>query len=223
MPRAQGRAWRAALWIAAALAGGLSAQGAAAQDATAPDRNLSFTVMRNGSVIGHHDVTFRHDGGKLIVDIDVSIKVDAMFVTVFRYTQQREETWQGGRLIAFASHTNNDGELYDNSGAAGPGGITVTSGAATWTLPADSLPIGYWDAAMVKRGPLFDTVTGKPVVAAATAVGEETIEAAGRRITATHYRLEGPQPRDLWYDAQGRWVKMRARGRDGSIAEWILK
>src|SRR5579875_3106413 len=57
MPRAQGRAWRAALWIAAALAGGLSAQGAAAQDATAPDRNLSFTVMRNGSVIGHHDVT----------------------------------------------------------------------------------------------------------------------------------------------------------------------
>ena len=54
-------------------------------------------------------------------------------------------------------------------------------------------------------------------------VGQETIKAGGKGIAATHYRLQSERPRDVWYDASGRWVKMRTIGRDGSLAEWVLK
>jgi len=39
----------------------------------------------------------------------------------------------------------------------------------------------------------------------------------------THYRLAANRPRDVWCDAGGHWVKMRAISRDGSVAEWVLK
>jgi len=54
-------------------------------------------------------------------------------------------------------------------------------------------------------------------------LGQETVRAGGRDIVATHYRLETTRPRDVWYDASGRWVKMRAIARDGSTAEWVMK
>jgi hypothetical protein len=45
----------------------------------------------------------------------------------------------------------------------------------------------------------------------------------GKKIVATHYRLTAERPRHVWYDATGRWVKMRTIGRDGSSVEWLLK
>jgi Domain of unknown function (DUF6134) len=56
-----------------------------------------------------------------------------------------------------------------------------------------------------------------------TKIGQETIEAGGEAVVATHYRLGSERPRDLWYDAQGRWVRMRAQGSDGSVAEWVME
>lgn len=195
-------------------------------EATAADtlpRNLDFTVVRNGEVIGGHRVSFHADGDKLVVDIDVSIKVDVLFVTAFRYEQRRAEVWQGGRLVAFTSKTNDDGALYDISGEAGSEGIKVTAGKESWVVPIDSLPTSYWNAEMVRRGPLLDTISGKLLNTTIAAAGGETVQAGGRQITATHYILEGDLPRELWYDAEGHWVKMRTKGSDGSTVEWILK
>jgi hypothetical protein len=68
-----------------------------------------------------------------------------------------------------------------------------------------------------------DSLTGRILHNRIVNLGPETIRAGGRDIVATHYRLEAKRPRDMWYDAAGRWVKMRAVGRDGSVAEWVLK
>jgi hypothetical protein len=100
----------------------------------------------------------------------------------------------------------------------------VTSGKESWTLPAESVPASYWNISMVTaRGPLVDSLSGKLLHQRVVKLGQETVRAGGRNILATHYRLEAKRPRDVWYDASGRWVKMRAIGRDGSVAEWVLK
>ncbi len=214
----RGRAARVMLALSGCL---VSATMAAAADAL--PRNLEFAVVRDGDVIGHHRVGFRAEGGKLIVDIDVAIKVDVLFVTAFRYEQQREEVWQGGRLVAFTSKTNDDGALHDVAGEAEAEAIKVTAGKESWTVPLDSLPTSYWNPEMLKRGPLLDTIGGRLLKTTIAAAGEETIQAGGRQITATGYILAGDLPRELWYDAEGHWVKMRTKGRDGSTAEWVLK
>lgn len=196
---------------------------AAAAAADALPCNLDFAVVRDGDVIGHHRVSCTAQGGKLVVGIDVAIKVDVLFVTAFRYEQQREETWQGGRLVTFTSKTNDDGTLHDIAGEAVAEGIKVTAGKESWVVPLDSLPTSYWNVEMVKRGPLLDTIGGRLLKTTVAPAGDETIQAGGRRITATHYVLTGDLPRELWYDAEGHWVKMRTKGRDGSTVEWILK
>jgi hypothetical protein len=188
-------------------------------------RDLEFKIVRNGDVVGHHRITFRQDDGELFVHSDVKIEVKALSLTVYRYEQTRSEVWRGPEIVALDSVANDDGTLYDIEGRVGRDGMRVTSHGKSWTLPADSVPASYWNVSMVtaKGRPLVDGQSGRILDATVTKIGQERIKAGGKDIVATHYRLGTEQPRDLWYDDRGRWVKMRAKGRDGSVAEWVLK
>jgi hypothetical protein len=195
----------------------------AASLAAPPD--LEFEIVRDGDVVGYHRVTFRQDGGDLVVHSDLKIEVEVLSFTAYRYEQTRSEVWRGPQIVALDSVANDDGTLYDIEGRAGPTGMRVTSHGKSWTLPADSVPASYWNVSMVtaKGRPLIDGQSGRILDATVTKIGQERIKVGGKDIVATHYRLGTEQPRDLWYDAQGWWVKMRAKGRDGSFAEWVLK
>src|SRR5215831_4903139 len=195
------------------------------QAAQTPPPELDFKIVRDGDVVGHHRLTFRQDGDTLVVRSDLKIEVTGLLGTAYRYEQTRSELWRNSKLVAMASVANDDGTHYDIKGQAGPGGMTVTSQGKSWTLPADSVPASYWNISMVKAQghPLIDAESGTVLNAGVTKIGPEKINVRGQDIVATHYRLGAEQPRDVWYDAQGLWVKMRAKGKDGSVAEWVLK
>ena len=196
----------------------------AAAAAPALPQNLQFDIVRAGAVVGHHRITFRQDGDKLVVHSDVKIKVKMLFFTVYRYKQTREEVWRDGKLIALASRADDDGTLYDIKGAAGPNGLIITSGKLSWILPPDSVPASYWNMSMVAgKGPLVDAQSGRVIAVKAMRIGEEKVTAGGRQIVATHYRIVAETPRDVWYDDSGRWVKMNTAGSDGAVVEWVLK
>jgi hypothetical protein len=187
-------------------------------------QDLEFNIVREGVVVGQHRVTFHQDNERLVVRSELKIEVKVLSVTAYRYQQTRSEVWRGPKLIALASVADDDGTPYNIKGQAGPDGIRVTSGGKSWTLPADSVPASYWNVSMVTaKGPLIDAQSGRILDAKVSKIGEETIEAGGKEIVATHYRLGAERPRDIWYDTHGRWVKMRATGSDGSVAEWVLK
>jgi Family of unknown function (DUF6134) len=190
-----------------------------------PPPELDFKIVRDGDVVGHHRLTFRQDGDTLVVRSDLKIEVTVLFATAYRYEQTRSEVWRNSKLVAMQSVANDDGTHYDIKGQAGPGGLTVTSQGKSWTVPADSVPASYWNVSMVtaKDRPLIDAQSGTVLNAGVRKIGPEKINVRGRDIVATHYRLGASQPRDVWYDAQGMWVKMRAKGKDGSVAEWVLK
>lgn len=46
--------------------------------------DLRFEVRRNGSEIGYHVLSFRQDGERLTVDIDIELRVRLAFVTLYR-------------------------------------------------------------------------------------------------------------------------------------------
>jgi Domain of unknown function (DUF6134) len=187
-------------------------------------QNLEFDVVHESGVVGHHRITFRRDGDKLVVHSELAIKLKVLFFIVYRYQHTREEVWRDGKLIAFASTADDDGTPYDITGQARADGLHVTSGKESWILPADCLPASYWNISMVTgKGPLVDAQSGNMLDVKVVKVGQETIKADGKKIVATHYRLAAERPRHVWYDATGRWVKMRTIGRDGSAVEWVLK
>lgn len=195
---------------------------AGTQAAPAP---LEFDIARKGDVVGHHRIDFRREGDRLVVRSDLKIEVEMLSLTVYRYQQTREEVWRNGELVSLAATADDDGTPHNIKGTAGPNGeIKMTSGKDRWTLPPESVPASFWNQSMVtQKGPLVDSLTGRILPNKVVKLGPETIRAGGRDIVATHYRLEGKRARDIWYDAGGRWVKMRAVARDGSVAEWVLK
>ena len=123
-----------------------------------------------------------------------------------------------------ASTTDDDGTPHGIAGVAGPDGLRMTSGKDRWTLPPDSVPASFWNLSIVTgKGPLVDSLTGRILNAQVVKLGQETVRARGRDVVATHYLLKARRTRDIWYDASGRLVKMRATARDGSVVEWVLK
>ena len=192
--------------------------------APAVPQELQFDIVRKGAVVGHHQITFRRDGKNLQVHSDLKIEVKVLFFTVYDYKQTREEVWRDGKLIGLVSQADDDGTLYDIKGAAGPKGIIITSGKLSWILPPGSVPASYWNMSMVtEKGPLVNAQSGRVTDVKPVRVGDEKITVGGRQIVATHYRLFAHTPRDVWYDANGRWVKMTTTVRDGSLVEWVLK
>jgi hypothetical protein len=187
-------------------------------------QELHFDVVRKGAVVGQHQITFHRNGENLQVHSDLKINVKMLFFTAYRYNQTREEVWRDGKLIGLVSRADDDGTLTDIKGTAGPKGIIITSGKLSWTLPPDSVPASYWNVSMVKeKGPLVNAESGRVTNAKPVRIGEESLVIAGKQIVATHYRLFAREPRDVWYDASGRWVKLTMVAEDGSILEWVLK
>jgi len=192
--------------------------------AEAVQHTVEFDIARKGDIVGHHRISFRQKGDTLVVHSELKIEVKVLSLTVYRYQQTREEIWRGGELIALTSRADDDGTPHDIKGQAGPDGLVMSSGKDRWTLPPDSVPASFWNVSMVtEKGPLVDSLTGRILHIWIVKLGQEKIRAGGRDIVTTHYRLEAKRPREVWYDASGRLVKMRAIARDGSAAEWVLK
>ena len=199
------------------------ATSAADADQASPP-SLEFDITREGTVVGHHRVSFQQDGDNLVVRSELKIEVAVLFVIVYRYQQTGEEVWHNGRLIALVSTADDDGTPHDIAGVAEPDGLRMTSGKDRWTLPPDTVPASFWNLSMITgKGPLVDSLTGRILNRRVVKLGQEMVHAGGRNVVATHYRFEARRTRDIWYDANVRWVKMRAVARDGSVAEWVLK
>jgi uncharacterized protein DUF6134 len=128
----------AALFLLGALAAPASA-------GTQPvPQTLEFDIARDGDIVGHHRISFRGEGDRLIVHSDLKIEVEALSFTVYRYQQTREEVWRNGKLVALAASADDDGTPHDIKGAAAPNGaLRMSSGQDQWTLPPESVPASY--------------------------------------------------------------------------------
>ena len=172
--------------------------------------SIGFIVNRDGNPIGTHRLTFHAesgpDGERLIVDIAIDIKVTAAFVTVYRYTFKGRETWQGDRLIAFDTATDDDGTKKSVHVRATAAGLQVDSTATHYVAPADTLPESYWRPDTVKHRHFIDIEDGKLVDLVSTPAGRRTVAAAGKPVELTMYKLAGDITGEIGYGADGQWM-----------------
>jgi hypothetical protein len=193
-----------------------------AEAADLADGTYSFKVIRAGDEIGAHIINARHEGGDLILDISVAIKVKVAFITAYRYEQTRREVWRDGRLISFESDTNDDGTKAKTSGKLEGDMLLVEGPDGKQTLRPDILSNSWWNAELVKQTEFLNTIDSKVLKVTIEDAGEETVETAAGQVKAHRYVMTGDLERELWYDAEGRWVHMRLIG-GGKPADWVLQ
>jgi YD repeat-containing protein len=173
-----------------------------------------FRVLVDNKLAGKAVMGFnRADDGTTTVSCDTKVEVKILFVK-YVYTYRGQEVWKDGRLVSFGSSCNDDGKQFQVTAAAQNQNVllrtvTLADGKTEERMvPADVWLSSYWsqpaNAVINKTIPIFDADNGKDISARVIYVGGENHNRFGQ---VQHFRLEGKNNVDLWYDATGRLVR----------------
>ncbi len=187
----------------------------------AGQERIAFDVVREGSVIGTHQVVLERSGSTMRANIDCKLRVGFGPITFFRYRHHGVEVWEYGVFQSLDTTTDNNGEKLAVSARRVQAGVEIrTPGAAPRLAPASTLPLTHWNLACMSA-PLFNPQDGTLIHETATCAGPDRVTLAdGRDIAATRYDLKGAAPIDDWYDTGGTWTALRAQVKDGSVLQY---
>jgi hypothetical protein len=195
---------------------------ARAKSLIVPDKRLSFTVLRNGSEIGRHELRFDAAGDELSVHIEARMHVGFGPITFFRYHHQGVERWRNGQFMSLQTNTDNNGEALRVNARRVVDKIEVAAtNLAPQTLPGDALPLTHWNVAGMSR-PLFNPQDGKALRDVSRRHGLDKVTLGdGQTVPAVRYSLDGKIPIDDWYDESMVWAALQARVKDGSTLRYV--
>ncbi len=167
-----------------------------------------WRVLRNGTAIGTHNITFTERGGERITVSENLVTPRVMGVVVYRYEHRLTEVSRGGRFASVRSSLNRNGTITEVEAQAGPGGVTLRGPEGALNLPAQAVPLAWWEPQRFGGAvPLFGTTTGKPLNL------HWTREALP---TGVRWRTAGEIEAILEFDTTGRWTAYQVKGDDGS-------
>lgn len=186
-----------------------------------PARRLGFRVVREGSAIGQHALTFEGNGARLVVRIAVDLAVGFGPITFYRYRHSATEIWEDGQVVAFEAETNDDGSISTMAMRRQGNALVVESSrAGRYVAPAGAVPATHWDRRMLD-GPFINTQTGAVMRPTVTPQGAGPLPWAPQR-RGTRFVLSGDVDLETWYDATPAWVGLRFRGSDGSAIHYEI-
>ncbi|MEX1252162.1 MAG: DUF6134 family protein [Hyphomonas sp.] len=183
---------------------------------------IRFNVLREGKPFGSHAVTFEKAAdGTLVANTKVSLKAGLGPVTVFRYQLDATEKWLNGKLVEVSGKLNDDGKKATLSARRKGEALNVDSTVFNGVAPAGTVPASHWNYAQTQTTKLISTGNGEILNVKVVNKGRETIKAGNRSIEANRYLLDSALDVDLWYDDEGRWVKLAFEAR-GQQIEYVL-
>lgn len=189
--------------------------GAGAGLAVPPGGRLGFDILRKGSPLGSHMLTFASAGDRLTVKVEVNLVYRLLGMTLYRYAHHCTEIWDSGQVVALDSRTDDNGKPAQLTARRQAGGLVVeATGMPRYTAPANSLPATHWNQHELD-GPWINTQTGKLLRPHVAPGGTENIPAAqGRTLNARRFDLSGEVQMVMWYDRIG-WAGLSFT-RDGT-------
>lgn len=184
--------------------------------------DIEFQVRRNGTPVGSHTVRFARDGGRLRTETRFEIAVNVLFITAYRYVYESKATWRDGCLLSLDAKTDENGDETVVRVSRDGDRLTISGPSGVSSVAASKLPTEHWDAAVLGRNAVINTITGRLSAVDIKQIGTEQVRgASGETISARHFAYTGDLRNEVWYDDDGRWVKMRFSGNDGSTIEYV--
>jgi len=182
---------------------------------------IRFDVLRDGDKVGAHVVRFFRDGNALSVRASFDIAMKFLGFTVYRYSYVSRSLWRGGRVIELEARVKDDGAEHWVRAGAGGQGLEVSRPDGSFVAPVDVLPTDHWNAAVLRSELVLNTLTGNLNRVRIVDLGATIVETFGGGRQARHFRYTGELEVDVWYDAEGRWVKLRFKAEDGSTIDYV--
>lgn len=181
---------------------------------------LAFTVLRDGREVGSHVTRFSREEGGVRVDSIFSIAVPFLFFTAYRFDYRSSALWRGGRLQSLSARVDDDGERREIRAARSGDGMAVDVDGRPTLLSEPPFVTNHWNPDVIGATEVLNTLTGRLARVTMIDHGLETIETEQGPREARRYAYAGDLRAEVWYDAGGRWVKLRFQARDGSTISY---
>ncbi len=198
-------------FLAAVGASALAVPACADELPVPPGNEIAFRVLRNGTPIGEHHLSFTRNGDDLRVEINVALAVKLAGITIFRYTGHAVECWSGGAFRTLDSYVNHNGTPLEVHAQPIAGGYTIKStkaGNYDYTGQLPMLPMTYWNKAML-NAMILNVETGRHYPAIVNSPGWNYLPTAeGGTLLAQRFDITGKLHLSLWYDQYNQWAGM---------------
>lgn len=183
---------------------------------------VSFVVRRNGNDVGFHRTTFNRRGEVLEAVSEMNLKVKFLFITAYNFSYRAESRWCDDALLELNATTTRNGRSTTVTAVRESVGVTIAGPKGTVAAPDFIFPTEHWHPEVLDDRQVLNTITGGVNQVAIEDLGDtEVITLDGIKLPARHYRYTGQLQTEAWYDAQGRWVKLRFAAEDGSTIEYV--
>lgn len=186
-----------------------------------PPPPVRFDVVALGNVIGQHRVDFETAGEAFTAQSRIDVDARVLGVRLFHYRQDTRETWSGGRLQAFTSEGEDDGQAFRTEGRATPDGFVIRGRKGEVAAPADIMLATYWSPLMLTRDVVINPKRGNLKPQTVRAEGQTSIVIGGSPRAANRFAITGVLDGTVLYDDAGRWVGARF-DRKGAAIEYRL-
>lgn len=184
---------------------------------------IVFDVLRKGEKVGSHVVRFgRFDDG---VSVHASLKIAVRFLgfSLYDFKYDSRSTWRGPRMLELDVNVDDNGSVRNISASASGDNLKVTSPGAEFVAPAQLLPTDHWNPLVLSSSRVLNTITGRLNRVSIDYVGEDLVDTEQGPRLARHYRYTGELETEVWYDLEGRWIKMAFVTKDGSRIEYFCR
>lgn len=184
---------------------------------------MQFDIMRSGKKIGDHLVRFDTNDDKIVVNSASRMQIDILFFTAFQYRYDSRAIWRDGILNKLEISVNDDGTLFSMLADQQGPRLRLTRGTDSLDMKLPIYPTNHWNAEVLKQDQVLNTLTGEINNVLINAAGYEDVKTESGIIPAMRYTYTGDLINEVWYDDMGRWVKLRFKGRDGSVIEYVCR
>lgn len=184
---------------------------------------LRFSIHRNGDPVGAHIVKFQRSNDKLNVLAESKITVRFMKLPVYKFTYHSDSIWHRGKLLKLLAKTDDNGDVSLVRFEANSKGGSVSGPNGQFNTLKDIIPTNHWYQPAVLTSMALNTVTGRLNNFEVVDLGWDEVLVQGRAKKARRYAYVGELEIEVWYDSEGRWVRLRFNNSGDSVLEYICE
>ncbi|MEO1293489.1 MAG: DUF6134 family protein [Pseudomonadota bacterium] len=196
------------------LAGlGASALAGVVPPAFAAASPRQFEILRDGRLIGSHELTPSIEGDRVRMVIDIAIRVKILGITAYRYEHRNEELWEGGRVLSSDTVTNDDGEQAFCRVERQGDTLKIDGSGFSGEAPGNACPTSYWNYQNLQSDVWYSTQDGEVL---SIQKARNTTEGGGER-----WDISGGVEVSLFYDRSREWrgSAFDAKGAEGTYRQ----
>lgn len=182
-----------------------------------------FVITRDGDRIGTSTIEIDRTGDDVTVSTATDLAVNVLFFTAYRFKQMTTEHWSNGHLVNLNATTDNNGTRHKVAALSNGDQLQLTVDGKTRRLDNDIVPSTLWNPEFLRHSAMLDVGDGKVMRVSVTDNGVDTLRLGDKEVRAHHYTIEARYSEGVWYDDQGRLVRVRVIGPDGSVILYTPK